>query len=252
MKRLLSFSVFLVAVAGQTALATPQPFEGAYVKGAVGATKAEAHVHQNFFVIPANDVFSYSSDKVYADSAAGALGAGYFFQRAMFVGGLEVTAGYTDVTATQSTIYYQNTSGVSTLETKVKTELTNDFALLVKLGVALREQTLAYALIGPRWGNIKTTASIDLTTNVDQSAHGSEHRSAYQVGMTAGLGLQQIITDHVQFGLEYTYTDYGNVDAPNTTADVIDAGAPNGFAFHSEPDVDLRTHTVMLTGAYHW
>jgi opacity protein-like surface antigen len=273
----------------------PRYFNGFSITGAVGGIAAEVDAAQNVLgrsetevmSIEGTDIFSSltSSDnlELTETNVAGLVGIEYAFQfHNGFLMGIAATAGfnYVDVdnTVTTSDFTYLNDEDTNYInynnaDVTLKAKLDNDFAILFKPGFVVRENTLIYALVGPRWGNFHTTLSSSYNNNggidcdspddCDSGWNGtltdSASNSKYQVGITAGVGIRQVIADHVMLGLEYAYTHYGDLDELLNTAgpEFFTNPAHGGEAITSRvafsaaaQDLASRTNTVMATLSY--
>lgn len=174
------------------------------------------------------------------------VGAGYSYQfQNHFVLNAEVTAELdnADVTHRNVMLIFANT-----IESKVTTELKNDFALLFKPGYVFHQYTQIYALIGPRWGNFVTT----LTTTIVDS-NGMTKSSDYKVGVTAGVGLEHLITERLSLGFEYAYTNYGQIQSLQNTFDTnIDVGVPIVAQVTDEADFDVTSNSFVFQLNYYF
>ncbi len=276
-------------------------FTGFSVTGAIGGIVGELDANQNFFGESfAGDnaegevEYGFSSDNAVADSdnlelfeanVAGLIGIEYAYQfNNGFLLGVAATAGFNNVdfnnTLNVNDQSFVNDDGdtffnFSTASTTLEAELENDFALLFKAGFVVRQNTLFYALVGPRWGNFETTLSssynnnggafcagpFDCDNGWDSTLTDSESNSEYQLGVTAGLGVRQVVSDHFMIGLEYAYTHYGDLDSlDNENGNLFEdsCNSANGgtctdlsMDFNANAlDLISNTHTVMATLSY--
>lgn len=258
MKKIACLLACLAATNAHAAPATQLPFTGFYVSGAVGITNAK------FDVVPFTDVepfdFTFPGDyDMYGSSPSGLAGLSYLYQfNHRFVLGAEATAGYTRAVAGYRPEFSEVIpgSGVDAkLSTHLESTLTNDFALLFKLGILCSKDTMFYALVGPRWGNFKTTSESNMLLLIPpdtSAANATDTESGYQLGITAGVGIQQILTEQFHLKLEYAYTDYGKIDSPIARTEIMVNGVPSGQFFDNTPEIDASTNTVMLGFSYHW
>ena len=231
------------------------PFTGFYLTGAIGGTNGQFDTSQNTEAnLPALpvDLILPSEIDLTANNVAGLLAIGYSYQFAnQFVLGLALEAGYTNITASNNAhLAVLNGMPNIFLDSHIESTLTNDFSLLFKPGYVFNQSTLFYGLIGPRWGNFKTSTSVDFSLvgdGLDLSFPYSDSVSGYEIGLTAGLGIQQNIVDHFHLGLEYVYTTYGNIDTPNASGDAGTLGT-----LTDSPNAKVTTNTVMLGLTYQW
>lgn len=234
------YSFLLLFLIAQTVQASPA-LTGFYAKGAVGGTLLDLEIKQSFNAnIPGTiSLISPSDVNFEARTASGLLGAGYSYQfHNHVVLGAEVTAGLlnADLTHTQVVTVFGNT-----LTGKLETKLTNDFAILFKPGYVIEHHTQIYALIGPRWGNFKSTLDTNLLGSIK-----TDKVSGYELGITAGVGLDHFITDNLSLGLEYAYTNYGDIKSLMTT------DAIGGIPITDTADLKASTNTFQITLSYHF
>lgn len=234
-------------------------FTGAYLGGAIGGTNARFDMRTTAEV-PLQGFNLNNSHTVSGTAASGLISGGYLYQfKEKFVLGAMATVGYTDIQQTDKVKFHLTavSGGGQDANSYVKNtaQLTNDFALLLKPGYAVGKSTLFYLLVGPRWGNFKTEteSSFTVMAGSDQLiAQGKSSESQYKLGITAGVGVQQMLTRHVQLGLEYLYTSYGRVGSPDSSSEVFFNAAPTGGQFENQTAFDAQTNTVMATVAYQW
>ncbi len=261
---LLLSSIAMVASAGQ-----PQhhpaktPFTGFSVIAEAGGIVGKADLVQNmtsFREGPFPVVYTNSAH-IPEGGATGALGLAYSHQ---FHSGLVLagvfTAGFNYLTFEGEVNAAAGLPGAneSFAQGQLKTELRNDFALLLKPGVAIGN-TLVYGLIGPRWGNFESSLDNQLTVNSDSplfqvSLSSHANQSAYHMGIAVGAGLSQRLWSHVVAGVEYQYTAYSNGIAsfhPNNTSapDTPIVGSKIGYTAYGSVD-RINTNTLMATVAY--
>jgi len=282
-------------------------FTGFAVTGALGGIAMELDAKQNFdgFSVAGDDAsnphtgsFGFSaSDEVTASdnlelfeaNIAGliALEYNYQFDNGLVLG-LAATAGFdnvefnntmnvTDAPAVDDVSADDAFKTFSTVSSTLKAKLENDFAILFKPGFVVREDTLIYALVGPRWGNFETKLSTSYNNNGiadinsacfsgceifawNETLSDSSSNSEYEIGITAGVGIRQVLTDHFQLGLEYAYTHYGDLDSLENfastngpvlscvgTDDCVDVAMD--YVANAQ-DLIANTHTVMGTLSY--
>jgi len=281
----------------------PHHFRGFSVTGGLGGMAAELDAKQvfdgdvqagdidpsddtDFFVN--NEVEFNNSVELFEGSIAGMVGVEYAWQFDNgLVLGLAATAGFeniqfnntddvnnfvafavysaTDPDVTPIGAGNLNSAGGNTL----KVELENDFAVLFKPGFVLKENTLVYLLVGPRWGNFETSLDSTLVQNGSVTGTGvtpgswgptgfatSTSNSEYEIGITAGVGVRQALTDHFHIGLEYAYTHYSDIDSLTSSFGPFTTEPANptpelAFQFDSAAlDMIANTHTVMGTLSY--
>lgn len=258
MKKIAYSLLLLGAQLAQASTPSSHPFTGFYATGEVGVTSAKFGVIPYSYIEPFD--FNFPGDfDMYGTSPSGLVGLGYLYQfNHRFVLGAEATAGYTRADAGYRPEFHEVVAGANVLaqvSTHLESTLTNDFSLLFKLGILCGQNTLFFAAVGPRWGNIETSAETNLSLTIPPQqfdAHATDTVSGYQLGVTAGVGIQQILTEHFHLKLEYMYTDYGNIDAPTAPANISIDGVPSGTFFNNAPEIDASTNTVMLGFSYHW
>jgi opacity protein-like surface antigen len=258
--------------AKKVSMEATNPFTGFYISAGLGGTNAVFDTNEllqigNVDGDPAEPIgvaFPFEED-LYQNSAAAMVGLGYSYQFDMgFVLGIEATANYTNakVTNTNTTQTGIPLLAAIQIENTLTAQLTNDFALLFKPGFMLTKSTQLYALVGPRWGNIETSISDNLSgvlldgfISFDEfSFPNSVSESGYVLGITAGLGIEQMITDHLSVGLEYAYTSYGDLDTPSSNIFFDDIGLggfpPGTRLLEDSADIDASSNTIMLTLTY--
>ncbi len=232
-----------------------------------------------------------SSDKLELAEAniAGSIGIEYAYQfHNGFLLGLAATAGFNNVEfdntlntfdhafTTDDTNHFDNYTNVSST---LNVELENDFALLFKAGFVVRHNTLIYALVGPRWGNFESTLNSSYNNNGstdvgcglgpfakcdnawDATLTDSSSNSEYQLGVTAGVGIRQALSEHFMLGLEYAYTHYGDLDSLANGGDnvFLDSNYPvsvdSGTNLHLQyadnaQDMSSSTSVIVATLSY--
>lgn len=251
-------ALILMAAATPTIVsAHKDSFTGAYVTGGIGATNAQFHVQPNFTVQSPVIFLFPGSYETYGNSASGFVGLSYLYEFSNnFVIGALATAGYTNINIEHEEVFEELVVGVVSFDVRshLEMQLTNDFAVLLKAGIASGKNTFFYALIGPRFGNFETKA----TTFVDLIVGGppltesmSNKTSGYETGITAGIGLQQKIYDNLSLSLEYDYTSYGEISAPSIQDAITTSGSIVG-SVSDQPDIDASSHTVSIALSYQW
>jgi opacity protein-like surface antigen len=239
MKKLSSALLLICAQAASAA----HPFQGYYLALGAGGTleqlSNESAVSANapgiYINIPGNiDVQDLSGTTL--------LGAGYshHFANHWVVGGEIIAEVIGAETSHRSEIVIFGTL----VESKFESKLYNDFALLFKAGYVIHEKSQLYALLGPRWGSFET----QLHTHAAIGDTNDRTRS-YETGVTAGLGLEHLITDHLSIGLEYDYTYYGEIKSPSN-AFVINTGLT--VPIIDKHEITARTQSMMASLKYYF
>lgn len=219
---------------------------GFYVRGGLGGTTGQFEISDEFTATsPQTPTIHFIKSVNYdarGTNIAGLIGLGYTYKLdQIWVLSGEFTADFTSVNGTKS-----NKASITaltpqmTLDGKVTTTLTNDFALLVKPGIAIHQKTQFYALIGPRWGNFETKLKESYQIVGGPAGSFSTKNSAYQLGLTVGLGVERLMSEFFGVGLEYTYTAYG--DIPTTSVELTYAG--------EEVTGSLSANTVLAYFSY--
>lgn len=246
-------SILLMLLLNTSVALAQDYFTGLTFSGALGGTSARFKVDQTLDLSSPGNVFiNIPSDiKEEGSSIAGLVGIGYTYQFAShIVLAAEFTAGLTD-----ASIIHQNNQSVNgtifDLFSRLSAELNNDFAVLFKAGYVMREKTQIYALIGPRWGHFESTLKTSfVSTNIGNatgSAQASE--SGYILGLTAGLGMQHMLTEHISASLEYAYTTYGEIPSPFNVLDASAAfGSPSTVT--DNPDISASSNTLLVKISY--
>lgn len=243
------FSFLLLALTAHAAQAShhgSQHFNGFYLSAAGGGTLIDVDASQQYtLTVPAAGVtiLEPAEFDVEGGGASGLLGVGYEHQfHQHWVLGAEVTAGATNASVTHRDAALLTDTN---LTSKLVTNLRNDFALLFKPGYVFKGHTQLYALIGPRWGNFEST----LTTNVITSTL-KDSVSNYELGITAGVGMEHMLTNNLSLGLEYAYTSYGSIESPTTNF----TGSINSSTFNTtdETDIKVSSNTVQAVLSYHF
>lgn len=262
--------------------AAPRLFNGFSIVGALGGMAGELQAnHQQVSSVKntvtgpepgAASASSTGSDdlELFESSFAGYIGVDYAYQwHNGFVLGLGVTAGFDNINFNNTELSVLRSSSTliisnNSIESTVAVELENDFAILFKPGFVVRRNTLIYALVGPRWGNIETSVnSFDGAEGAsvfsdawDIQFAGSDDASGYQLGITAGAGIKQMVSEHMSIGLEYAFTHYGDLDSVSipyhhheSIRDVqvtsLDLSGSDSY-----DNLALTTHAVLATLSY--
>lgn len=232
-----------LALSAPSALAMPY-FTGFYAHLGLGGSLADFDVDQKAYNPEPGTVMIFVPDQVNLQDVGftGLLGLGYSHQFSNhFVLGAEVTAGNTD--AEVSTRDKVSIAG-NIIDGHIKAKLKNDFAILFKPGYVIRDKTQIYAFVGPRWANFETSLHTQLVIS-----NTSDKTSGYELGITAGLGMQHLITENLSLGLEYYYTSYGSIQSPNTM-DVIFTGT--FIDVIDDVDIDASSNTILIDLTYHF
>jgi opacity protein-like surface antigen len=265
MKKLVCLLMGMIAQAASALSAADHTFTGVYLTGGVGASGVKFNAKQdieNVTSVPFSLSIAQEND-YHARSASGLVGLGYMYQfQNPFVLGFEATAGYMDAQQTDDTVLHEElffpgpTVVHIDIATQINAKLTNDFALLLKPGFVLHKRTLVYGFVGPRWGNFETSSStlfhFQLNTETPLDSSGADKVSGYELGVTAGAGIQQMLTDHFHLSLEYAYTSYGDINTPSTLADITLGTPIPGAKISADNTVTVATNTAMLALSYQW
>ena len=231
-------------------------FNGFMLGAALGGTSAQYSLSQHLSLADPRTGFEVSfpySTNLYADTPAGLVSVGYSFQaNNNFVLAVAFTAGYADAKVTDefTSLRTQIDVPVGEISNTTEAQLTNDFALLLKGGYVWDRTTLFYAMIGPRWGNFKTSTTLDVIIET-ATVNASSSVSGYQCGTTVGLGVQQLLTPRYSWALEYAYTSYGSINSPSITGLFQESGVPvPDSSFNDSPNISPSTNTLMFMLAY--
>ncbi|MCB1112131.1 MAG: outer membrane beta-barrel protein [Chlamydiales bacterium] len=141
------------------------------------------------------------------------------------------------------------------IATNANITLSNQFALLLKLGKLVDNRTLFYGLVGPRWGNFSLgfdagfhqNIGVFLNTELDSS------NKYYKEGVLVGIGSEYLLTQCISLALEYTYTYYGHPKLPSTQAPITQDGTiiPDAVFIQSSSLI-ARTNNVTLRLSYYY
>ncbi len=251
----------LCCLSAHSVYANHHPFSGLYATGAVGAMSGKFHVNQNAVGNFSQANIDLPSEyDLSAASVVGMLGVGYSYQfDNHFVLGLSLLADYSNLNADNTAKFEllnpdpsENNPNIYLIN-RLESRLSNDFAALFKLGYVFGHSTQFYGLIGPRWGNFQSATSIELLVDVGTPVADFQHAGStfqYELGLSAGLGIQQHVSEQWYLGLEYLFTTYGDIDAPNASTQLI-FGEPIGY-LTDDPSISVNTNSVMLTLTYQW
>lgn len=234
-----------------------KPLQGLYLKAGVGDTIAQFDTTQTYGVSllannPANNQ-TYNIDANHQSQGtqfSGLIGIGYLYQiDALWVISGEFTANFTNAEAAYKNDLYFFAKAYD-LTSRSTFNYTNDFAILIKPGLAIQQQTQFYALLGARWGNFKTTtedtSSIELI-DAHASAGLSNSSSAYELGFTVGVGVERLITKNWGVALEYAYTAYSKFPSVNGSF-AFDPGVNQYYYASANESVSgsAAVNTIML------
>lgn len=230
------YFVILNALFTSIAMGATTPFNGFYGNGALGLSSAHMKDDQaiNMLVIatgistPMPNTFqnlkSHPSDTIMKGSVSGGFGLGFSKTvKNSFLYGLEGRANFENMNASFESLDSDKSPSttdspgvMATLYRQGQLQLKNDFDLLVKLGVLLHPNTLFYGLIGAAWGNFEVSSDASFSENIGTflMMNGSleSNESSYQTGLMFGVGMEYLISHHFSLALEYTHTNYGNLD----------------------------------------
>jgi len=243
--------LFILLSTAQLSIAAPSPYCGFYVKGGIGGTIPQFESTQTITTsIPGIVTYSQPQSHDFSTMAfVGSLGGGYTFQvNKFFLISAEFDASFTNASISHSNALTATIDGETlTVSSDIEATLKNDFALLFKPGMVMLGQTQFYALIGPRWGNFETSTDTSIDFDSTYSGSGSQSESAYEVGLTVGLGVERLIADGFGVGLEYSYTSYGEIPS------VHNSFATSGSGTVSDNlSIESSVNTLMATLFYHF
>lgn len=254
---LFSFAAFMMA---GTAYAANSPFQGFYAEVAAGGINSEFNLTQNSF-IKTNDgnppnVTLPGNTENYDNGGIGSIGVGYMLQvNPLIVLGAEATADVENAKITSYNSANESASGFG-LNNSTTNELKNSFAVLFKPGFLLNQgNTLVYGLIGPRWGNFETSSSTSVQVNNTSNATGNTgtSHSGYEIGLALGAGIQQYISNNFSIGLEYQYTDYGNISTPSSSGPVtLSDGTNVASVGNNITSNKAQTNVLTVNLMYHF
>jgi opacity protein-like surface antigen len=227
---------------------------GFYAKLGLGGTIAQFDLSEDLVFEPYNNgnfIFDSSvSHHGQGTQVAGNLGVGYTYQiDALWVIGAEFTAGFTS--ANSSFQNYTKFDNLIYINSHTQATLNNDFALVVKPGLAIQQRTQFYALMGVRWGNfeIEQKANAQYVGSIPELGSQAS-ASAFVAGFTVGLGVERLLTEHWGLGLEYAYTTYGNIPSVNNdTSGPSNVPGLNAEIFNSASG-NAASNTLLLESSY--
>jgi opacity protein-like surface antigen len=262
-------TVIACALALLSLNATALPFDGLYLGGVVGGTKAIVHSEQmtNAILVvggvPQLDLEQNNNHKTSDSSWIGGseLGLGKVFDQYYYLG-IEAVAQFEDITRTNSFELSPTQTTPITYAHTGQAKLNNELALTFNPGIVVKKTTLIYGKIGPSWGRFSTKGNFVFTESLNPGETVSATKAfdedySYKVGLRLGLGIEHYIIEHLSLKLEYLNTNYGQINSGkmyttplliNGTADPLIAGS----AIHNQSKLTFRNNTVMLGLNYHF
>lgn len=231
-------NLFLIILTLTTALTAQAShyFHGFYLAGAAGGNIMNEQADRDLVAsTPGQLALVFPADiTLQGSSGASWLGAGYShpFHSGFVLAG-EFTAGISN-----PEVSHRNELMIAgnLVESKIESELKNDFSLVFKPGFIIKKNSQIYALVGARWGKVESTLTTDTLDVIV-----TDQESGYQLGYTLGLGLEHLITEKLTLGLEYAYTDYGDINSPKTLSYIN-----NGMLIQINDNSDLSMSTNTL------
>lgn len=236
--------LFVLALTTHAAFASHPVISGFYLEAALGGTQLEVDLEQSLTGnSPGNFIADFPVQTELGNgNTAGWLGVGYAYPlKNHLVFGVEATAGFDNPRLT----HQDGLLSGNLVKGKIETKLKNDFALLFKAGYLIMGHTQIYGLVGPRWGNFQSSLATEIAPNPEFSV---EH-SGYELGITAGLGMEHWISNHLTAGLEYSYTSYGSLETLSASA-LINPSSPALISDVAEQKAS--TNTIVAKLAYHF
>lgn len=120
--------------------------------------------------------------------------------------------------------------------------------LRARLGYDIDGRWLPFITGGLAWGRLSTEGTV---TYSESDGHGGTPMSvtrdfgdtSWEMGWTAGAGVNYRLSDNAFLGLTYLYTDLGTHDV----SDAFDAGKMGPFSGSMEGEIDARFHSVRLS-----
>lgn len=169
-----------------------------------------------------------------------------------FMLGLEINDAFPQVKVSRDSSLIA-TSGVI-LTDNITMKLRNSLGFLAKAGYKCNQSTLAYALVGPRIGWFNVASSVDYINNtVSPSFSGNivnEGRNSTKVGVSMGAGVEYYLGAKFIIGLEYVYTNYGNISVVNPVAPIIQSGTTIGSLTNTIYSFAATSSAISLAISY--
>lgn len=249
-----AFITLLVAFAfvGNCAHAKKKDFQGAYLQAGGGWLAASADFNQRATAASNTGDFDplalTNIGTSTENSGIGIVGIGYnqFFPH-NFILGIEATADFAYNTVSRTVPPAQRNNLI--LSNSVSAEVQNSFGLLLRPGFVCRDSLLVYGLAGAALGNIRTSTN-SLVTNAGPSGQNNIVRESYEFGIRAGGGIQQEFSKHFFGALEYDFTSYGFVAAPNGVGNIESSPGSTIGTVTDNGRIKLYTNAVMISLLY--
>lgn len=93
----------------------------------------------------------------------------------------------------------------------------------IRVGHAIADgRFVPYATGGLAYGQVKTSAGVDVRSSSEDLFNYSVSRTSTRTGWTAGVGADYAITDRISFRAEYLYVDLGTATLLNNSFDFGD------------------------------
>jgi opacity protein-like surface antigen len=245
------------------------PFDGFYVSGIVGGTKAIVHGNQDTnALLVVSDVLQQNIIQQNTPSQSDTswiggveLGLGHVFAQYYYLG-LEGTAQFENI---QSSNWFSVTPTPTTninYTHNDAVELKNELAITFNPGIVINKTTLIYGKIGPTWGRFTSdgdllfASAVNPTTQLNGYSQFNEGAS-YKAGLRLGLGIEHYFMQHLSLKLEYLNSNYGQVTSGKTySAPILVNGATDpvfaGSMVTQNNTARVQTNTVMLGLTYHF
>ncbi len=259
---LVALTLPLAALAHQDAA---QVRHGFYVGAAAGASKLTADFDQTLYADYAllSDgglvhVFGYTNQKFKEDAyrALGQIQVGYAIEWEWLYVGLEASLNGSEMKLEQNNtlVNSQEYEGyVGTLSSQSDVQLNNFEPVAdLKIGFTLPTRTYLYARLGAAFNTLKLTE----TTTFEQfnelpgfyiSQYFRESDTDSVVGFRIGAGIEHRFYDHVSVGLDYVYTDYGQVyTVGHQPTKFYEGGPDNDYQVYDRTRVDVNRNIITL------
>ncbi len=262
-------TVIACALALLSLNATALPFDGFYIGGVVGGTKAKVSNNENtdeLIIVAGTEIQHISQDSAgnYADSSwigGPELGFGMVFAQHYYLG-LEGVAQFESIESKRSSTVLPTPATNIVYNHSTQAKLSNELAVTFNPGIVINKTTLLYGKIGPTWGRFSSSGALDFREDFQgQGIAGNQvnfdEDAAYKVGLRLGLGIEHYFMDHLSLKLEYLNSNYGQINsgkvhsAPvllNGVVDPIAAGSMGSI----QDKLRFRNNTVMLGFNYHF